>query len=194
MSRSKPKRRRDELFWPERFDVAVVEFLEPVLGSAASRAVGAIGNAADQPPLLLLSAAMLVAGRQTGDRRLRRAGERMLLAHLLATAAKTWGKNNVDRSRPDELMEKGRYRMRRGRSRDKALQSFPSGHTAGAVAVARAFAREYPEWATPAYLAAGLLGALQLPRLAHFPTDIFAGAAVGIAAEAAVHGMMEWAE
>jgi membrane-associated phospholipid phosphatase len=194
MSKTKPNRRRDDLSPPERFDIAVVEFLQPVLGSAASQAIGAIGKAADQPPLLLLSAAMLVAGRQTGDRRLRRAGERMLLAHLLATAAKTWGKNHVDRSRPDELMEKGRYRMRRGRSRKEALQSFPSGHTAGAVAVARAFAREFPEWATPAYLAAALLGALQLPRLAHFPTDIFAGALVGMAAEAAVHGMLERAE
>jgi membrane-associated phospholipid phosphatase len=74
--------------------------------------------------------------------------------------------------------------MAPGGSRDPELRSFPSGHTAGAVAMARAVARDYPDTASAAYLAAAVVGALQIPRRAHFAGDVLAGAAVGIAAEA----------
>jgi membrane-associated phospholipid phosphatase len=191
---SKTNTQDEELSWLERLDIAAVESLKPMVGGNVSRAVDAIGKVADEPPLLALSAALLVAGRLGGSRRLERAGERMLLAHLCAIAGKDFAKNRVDRSRPREMMKTGDYQMGPGESDESAMSSFPSGHTAGAVAVARAYTREFPEHAGLAYLAAGLLGALQIPRLAHFPTDILAGAAVGLAAEAAVHGVWEAAE
>ena len=51
---------------------------------------------------------------------------------------------------------------------------------------ARAFAREYPEHAAPAVSAAGLIALAQIPRCAHYPTDVAAGMAIGWVAEAAV--------
>ncbi len=53
------------------------------------------------------------------------------------------------------------------------------------MAVARAFSREYPEHSTPAIAAAGLVAAAQVPRCAHYISDVGAGLALGIATEAA---------
>jgi membrane-associated phospholipid phosphatase len=174
----------------ERADVAVVDRLAPWLRSPAIKGLGAIGNVGDQPPLLAFCAGIMLAGVARGDRKLARTGGRMTLAHLLATACKTIGKDNLDRTRPRQRLEDGDYHMGEGHSHDPALRSFPSGHTAGAVALARAAAREYPDQAAIAYGGAAAIGALQLPRQAHFPTDIAAGAIVGIVAEAVVDGAL----
>jgi membrane-associated phospholipid phosphatase len=168
---------------PERLDLAVVDALEPWLRKRWVKAVGAIGNIGDQPPLLALSAAIMLAGVVQRDTKLARTGGRMTLAHLLATAAKGVGKDHTDRTRPRQRLESGSYEMHGGHSEDPELRSFPSGHTAGAVALARSVAREYPDAAGTAYAGATAIGALQLPRRAHFPTDIVAGAVVGVVAE-----------
>jgi membrane-associated phospholipid phosphatase len=60
--------------------------------------------------------------------------------------------------------------------------SFPSGHTASAFAVATVIAERYREhrwvpWA--AYGTAAVLALSRLPTQAHFPSDIFLGAAMG---------------
>jgi membrane-associated phospholipid phosphatase len=46
-------------------------------------------------------------------------------------------------------------------------------------------ARRYPSAAVPAYIAAAGIAAAQVPRCAHYPSDIAAGVLVGLAAEAA---------
>ncbi len=189
-SNKKPKRASAV----ERADIAAIEAMEPWLRHPVARAAGELGELADQPPLRALCGAVVAAGLWRGDRRMARAGVQMAAAHLVATALKTRGKNRVDRTRPKALIEKGRYRMKKGKSQASALRSFPSGHTAGAVAVARAAARAYPEYRWPLYGAAGLMGALQVPRQAHFPTDVLAGMVVGLAAEKAVHLAGEWLE
>jgi membrane-associated phospholipid phosphatase len=60
--------------------------------------------------------------------------------------------------------------------------SFPSGHAIGAFAVAAVVARRYPRhrWVPwVAYGAAALVGFSRISLQAHFPSDIFAGAALG---------------
>jgi len=59
---------------------------------------------------------------------------------------------------------------------------FPSGHTASAFAVATIIAGRYPRHRWLPFVAYGAAGALSLTRLptkAHFPSDIFLGAAMG---------------
>jgi len=75
---------------------------------------------------------------------------------------------------------------RKGRSRSKEETSFPSGHSAGAVAVAQAFARELPEYRGAALAGAGFIAVAQVPRGAHYPTDVAAGLAIGWLSEVAV--------
>ena len=63
------------------------------------------------------------------------------------------------------------------------LNSFPSGHTCAAFAFAAALCAVLPQrWAKAAALiAAALMGFSRLYVGVHFPTDVLAGAAIGIA-------------
>lgn len=175
----------------ERLDVEAVKAAKPVLKHPLVRALGTLGNIGDQPPLLALSGAVLAFGLVRRDARLSRAGTRMIAAHLLATAVKKLGKDFVDRTRPAALIDEGHYRMEPGGDRRPELRSFPSGHTAGAVAIARAAAREFPERKAIFYSAATVIGILQVPRQAHFPTDVAAGALIGVGAEGSTHALFE---
>ncbi|HEX8514265.1 MAG TPA: phosphatase PAP2 family protein [Allosphingosinicella sp.] len=168
-------------------DEAVAEAALPYQGSPAMEALGRFASLGDQPPLRTLCAAVIAAGLAGGDRRLARAGIRMLVAHTLATLAKDFVKERVDRTRPRSKGEKGKDHVPKpGRDDSKEETSFPSGHSAGAAAVAWAFARDYPEYAAPAYAAGSALALAQIPRCAHYPTDVGAGLAIGIATEAIV--------
>lgn len=154
--------------------------------TAWMKVVGQASELADQPPLIALSAATIAAGVLLGKARLARTGIRMLASHWLATQAKSFIKHRVDRTRPFVMLGGDSYHAHKGHSHAKRENSFPSGHTAGAVAVARAVARDYPASAPLGYAAATAAGAVQLPRGAHFLSDVLAGAAIGLLAEAAV--------
>jgi membrane-associated phospholipid phosphatase len=168
-------------------DAAAAEAARPYQGSPAMEALGHFASLGDQPPLRTLCAATIAAGLAGGDRRLLRAGLRMLAAHTIATLAKDFVKRRVDRTRPRSKGERGKDHVPRpGRRTAKEETSFPSGHSAGAAAVARAFARDYPEHAAPAYAVGAALSLAQIPRCAHYPSDVGAGLAIGLAAEAAV--------
>ena len=170
----------------EQADVAVTQAAAPYRESLAVRALGTLSELADQPQLFTICAATAALGVATGNRRLARSGARMFAAELLATALKTAVKRSIDRTRPKLLVDEGRYEMRRGSRRGSPINSFPSGHTAGAVGVARAFARDYPEHRAAAYGAAAAVAAIQIPRCKHYPTDLAAGAAIGLLSEAVV--------
>lgn len=168
-------------------DEAAAEAALPYQGTPAMEALGHFASLGDQPPLRTLCAALIAAGVAGGNRRLARTGVRMLVAHTLATLAKDFVKERVDRTRPRSKGEKGKDHVPKpGRNDSKEETSFPSGHSAGAAAVAWAFARDYPEYAAPAYAAGSALALAQVPRCAHYPTDVGAGLAIGIASEAIV--------
>ena len=101
------------------------------------RALAAASEIGDQPQLRSICGALIVAGLLL-DKRLLRAGVRMLLAHELATAVKSSIKHRVDRRRPRSAASARHGEPRPGHSSAKEESSFPSGHTAGAIAVAQA--------------------------------------------------------
>jgi membrane-associated phospholipid phosphatase len=171
----------------EKADIAVGDAVAPGQDHVIVRAAGQVSELADQPPLITICAATLAIGLILGKSRLARAGGRMLAAELLATQLKSMVKHRIDRTRPHVRASGGRYKAEKGSNHDSALNSFPSGHTAGAVAVARAYAREYPEHKAQAYAAAAATGAIQIPRGSHYPSDVAAGLIVGLVAEAGVH-------
>jgi len=62
-------------------------------------------------------------------------------------------------------------------------KSFPSGHTITAFALADVFVERYPEHRWIPWVAYGLAATVGFSRLtlqAHFPSDVFAGGALGI--------------
>jgi membrane-associated phospholipid phosphatase len=167
-------------------DKAAVDAAAPYRRTWPVRALSRVSELGDQPPLLALSASVLALGLMRGEARMARAGARMIAAHLLATAAKNFVKHRIDRTRPRSASGGNGHKVKPGRSKAKEKTSFPSGHSAGAIAVARALARDYPEHRAAALGAAGLIALAQIPRRAHYPTDVSAGLAIGLAAEAAV--------
>ncbi|MFC6671214.1 phosphatase PAP2 family protein [Marinobacterium aestuariivivens] len=58
--------------------------------------------------------------------------------------------------------------------------SFPSGHAAAAFTFAAVMATYYPSLLLPLYMLAGLIGAARVMLGVHYPSDILAGAMLGI--------------
>ncbi|WP_419828245.1 phosphatase PAP2 family protein [Sphingomonas sp.] len=173
----------------EHADIRAARAMAPARESVPVKLLGWLSELADQPQLISICAATTVFGLVSRDRRLARTGARMLAAELLATKLKSVVKHRVDRTRPRVPEDGGAYRMEAGDDRDSAMNSFPSGHTAGAVAVARALVRDYSGQRWPAYSAAAAVAAIQVPRCQHYPSDLAAGAALGLAAEGLVHAV-----
>lgn len=165
-------------------DARAVRLAAPPTDSAAETAVATIGKLGDQPELRTLSAMVIAGGLLGGNRRLFRAGIRMLLAHELATLGKDLVKEQFDRTRPHSAKSRREQAVKPGKHTAKTMTSFPSGHSAGSTAVARAFARDYPQHQAPALAAAATVSAMQVPRLNHYPTDVAAGMVLGVVSEA----------
>lgn len=161
-------------------DAAVAEAAEPLQQTKTVKTVGLLSELGDQPQMRILCLGTIAAGLAFKSPRLVRAGARMIAAHQLATSAKDFVKKRVDRSRPREDRD---HAPRLGRHTTKEITSFPSGHSAGAAAVARAYAREFPEHKTLALAGAGAIALAQIPRCAHYPTDVGAGLAIGLVSE-----------
>jgi undecaprenyl-diphosphatase len=68
--------------------------------------------------------------------------------------------------------------------------SFPSGHTASAVAFAAAVGTELPWAAAPLSLLAAAVGYSRVHTGVHYPGDVAVGAAVGLSCAAVVTGVM----
>ena len=170
-------------------DAALTEAALPFSKTAPVRLLSKLSELGDQPPMRLLCGSLILAGLARHDARMTRAGLRMIAAHTLATAAKNFIKRRVDRTRPRSRAganDDRAHKIKAGDNTAKEETSFPSGHSAGAASVARAFAREYPEHAGAALAGAGLISLAQIPRCAHYPTDVGSGVAIGLAAEGVV--------
>ncbi len=63
---------------------------------------------------------------------------------------------------------------------DGIHDSMPSGHTSTAFALARVLAERYPKYRAAIYAAATAVGLSRIYASAHWPSDVIAGAAVGI--------------
>ncbi len=183
MKKGDAKRRSSTL---EKADIAVAEAFAPIRNNRAVEAIGKLSDVGDQPPLYAISYGVIAAGLATGDRRTLRAGARMLASHATATVLKSLIKGRIDRTRPETVADEGRYVMEAGDRDGHDISSFPSGHTASSIAVARAVGRDYPGLHGAAVGVASGIAVIQVVRSAHFVSDIAVGAALGVVTEALV--------
>jgi membrane-associated phospholipid phosphatase len=109
------------------------------------------------------------------------AGEAVLNAEIVTTVMK-----DIDRRlRPREIGPNGDFSDSWFRSSSRSpggFGGFPSGHTVAAFSAATVFAERYRNHRWVPWVAYGLAGVIGLSRLnaqAHFPSDIFFGAALG---------------
>ena len=166
----------------ERVDRRVSAKVNQKRDSWPMRLIGSASEIGDQPQMRMLCAATIIFGVVRRDSRLAKTGVKMLAAHTLATWGKGGVKAVIDRTRPDSG---DNPKVRVGNSDSHDETSFPSGHSAGAVAVAEAFVRSYPNHAMAARTAALAVAAVQVPRGTHYAGDVVAGVLIGLAAERA---------
>lgn len=157
----------------------------------AVEAAGFVSEISDQPPAFTLAAVATAAGLLSGRARLAEGGLRALASLWLATQIKSQIKSTVVRTRPYKLLDEGHYETGVNGPDERDYNSFPSGHTADAVAAARAIGRVVPDAGGPLLGVAGIVGLVQVPRARHHLADVLAGAIVGLAAEAAVDALFD---
>lgn len=152
-----------------------VQAHDPVL----DRTLPALSRAADFSVLWMAVAAVLaLTGR-------RRAAVRGLAAVALASStANVVVKAHVGRVRPPLQTVPAQRRVRRV----PVTTSFPSGHSASAVAFAAAVGREAPGLGLPLGLVAAGVACSRVWTGAHYPGDVVVGVAIGALAAAAVRG------
>lgn len=132
---------------------------------------------------LVLSGAMLAAGLVTKNPELRDTGRDAIEASILAAGIVTpLLKRAVGRSRPFE--DRGAYDFHPFTEN----QSFPSGHSTNAFAVASVVAAHSRGWVVPtiAYTLASGVAISRMNDDVHFASDVIAGAAIGTAIGRAV--------
>ena len=171
----------------EEAEIRIAEKLGEYRHNGAVRAIGAFSEIADQAPSFVICGAVLGVGLLSGRTQLAAAGTRMLASVVVAAGMKRVVKRMVFRTRPHVLIKQGRYHFQPVGPEGGDNHSFPSGHTAGAVAAARGLARVFPGTSTGAYAAAVVIAGVQIPRAKHYPLDLAAGAIVGLLSEFLVH-------
>jgi membrane-associated phospholipid phosphatase len=117
-------------------------------------------------------------------------GVRGLLAQLGIAAASQLLKHLIGRPRP-RFAHSDEFSL--GPSLATGFDSFPSGHAANAFGAATVLAWFFPAVRLPLYLVAGLVAVSRVLRGAHFPTDVLAGAVLGVViGSVAVVGLKRW--
>jgi undecaprenyl-diphosphatase len=136
------------------------------------RALVSLTTAANYGRLWLATAAGLAA---FGGGRGRRAARRGVAAIALASAVTNGpAKLLVSRRRPSTESRPALIRM-------PSSSSFPSGHGASAFAFATAVSRELPCLAPVIVPLAGAVAYSRVRTRVHYPSDVAAGSAIGIA-------------
>ncbi len=127
----------------------------------------------------------------TGDERSLQAADLGMETFLFSGIATQILKNAFGRERPSmRTKEGGRWsgplsyfeHRDRGSKSIASYDAFPSGHTATIFAAAASIADTYPEkWVSyAAYGTATLVGISRIMESAHWPSDVFVGAIIGI--------------
>lgn len=136
--------------------------------------------AADGHVLGALAAAFWLASR-SGRRGHRTTANHVGLTLAAAIAVPKLLKSFIDRQRPDRCMvDPDRKGVGISGWPD---DSFPSGHSVHLGAVVGALAWAYPEKARYIYTVGGALAGTRVAVLAHWPTDVLAGWALGATIE-----------
>lgn len=106
----------------------------------------------------------------------KRLGTAILLAALMAGLTANLFRGGLGRGRPCAATPA----VFTGPTISHDYNGFPSGHATAAFAAATVIAMVHPATGVPAYTFATAVGWSRMQRNRHYPTDIFAGASLGI--------------
>ncbi|MEV5318753.1 phosphatase PAP2 family protein [Streptomyces sp. NPDC052687] len=165
-------------------DSRLFEFAAARHWPAAEPVLPRLSRSANHGVLWFAAAAAMAASRTP---RGRRAAARGLASLTLASLTiNTVGKRSVRRPRP--LLDP--VPTVRQLKRQPITTSFPSGHAASAAAFAAGVAMESPAWGAAVAPVAFSVAMSRVYTGVHFPSDVAAGAALGVGAAFAVRGLV----
>ena len=169
----------------QRVDVALYAAIAQTPTPALDRAMARLSRAADYSRLSLASAAVLAA---TGGRRGRRAATLGLASVGVAASVVNLGLKPLGRRRrPDRLA--GQVPVAR-HVRMPSSTSFPSGHSAAAIAFATGVGHVLPPTAIPLHGLAALVAYSRVHTGVHYPGDVVVGALMGtVLAQLTTHAL-----
>lgn len=129
------------------------------------------------PLALAAPASILAVGLIKKDKKLQQQSYKIIATLAVNTAITQGLKYTVNRSRPYEDYPTIIYPYTIEND-----ASFPSGHTSTAFALATNLSIQYKKWyiAVPCYAWAASVGYSRMYLGEHYPTDVLAGAAIGI--------------
>ena len=155
-----------------RWDFSILYFIREHLQLPFLDSVSVfLSEAFDGGLLWLILCAVLLVFRKT-----RGVGIMMLCAMGFALVIGEWGmKNLFCRLRPCVVDPSVSLAVDVPKS-----YSFPSGHTGSSFAAAFALFLCSKKWGIPALVLAGIIGLSRMYLFVHFPTDVLAGAVLGI--------------
>ncbi|MFD5567752.1 bifunctional phosphatase PAP2/diacylglycerol kinase family protein [Streptomyces cadmiisoli] len=166
------------------WDSRLFEFAAARDWPAAEPVLPRLSRSANHGVLWFATAGLIAASRTP---RARRAAVRGIASLALASAAiNTVGKRSVRRPRP-VLDTVPRVRQLK---RQPVTTSFPSGHSASAAAFAAGVALESPAWGAVVAPVAFSVAMSRVYTGVHFPSDVLAGAALGVGAAFVVRALV----
>ncbi len=143
---------------------SILEYIDPLINF--------IGNGAT---LVIISLMFYLLGRYL-NQRLYDAGKSMFIGFVSAGIVVQILKHLIGRARPRLTVDP----VFIGPSWESGYDSFPSGHTAVAFCLACILSQHFPKYRFIFYLFAIVVGFERFEDVSHFPSDVMAGAVVGI--------------
>ncbi|MFQ5354188.1 MAG: phosphatase PAP2 family protein [Thermodesulfobacteriota bacterium] len=167
------------IFLSTRLDFMTAAMSPGGLITIAAKFFSFIGNGGFLIPLCLV---LIGLGWKLGRDNLKNAGRDSLYAVLLSGVLAQILKAVFERARPSHTAEYILHALTNPSFFDTTgrFNSFPSGHTATAFAMAAVLSRRYPGLAVPLYLTAVLIGLGRIVLGSHYPSDIAGGAVLGL--------------
>lgn len=141
------------------------------------------------PALAIVPGTMLITGIATKNKDLQRSAVKTCVGLGINTLLATGLKYAVNRPRPYET-----YPGLVIRRTSTGPYSFPSGHTSYAFSLATSATLATKRWyvAVPCYVYAGTVGYSRVRLGAHYPSDVLAGALIGIGSSWLVWKVDKW--
>lgn len=173
---------------PTAPDLAAARFVARHARPSVERTLRVVTYLADEKAILAAAGLFWAYGHLVKrDRETARRADNILGCAVVSAILPHLIKRLVDRKRPDRMMVR---RDRNGIPRSgRAWDSFPSGHAVHLGALAQALRPMMPARLRPYLWPAALsLAATRIMLLAHYPSDVAAGLAFGVAVERAVGG------
>jgi undecaprenyl-diphosphatase len=158
----------------ERVDLAVYAAIAGTETPRLDRAMRRLSSAADYSKLSITAGALLALGGGPQGRRAAASG--LVSVAATATIVNVLVKPLGRRRRPDRTAQEVAIDRH---VRMPGSRSFPSGHTAAAVAFASGVDRVMPLAGVPLHALAALVGYSRVHTGVHYPGDVIGGAVLG---------------